>query len=88
MEYLKEVNKILFKCDICDKEFKKINVLRHHYNIVHKLMEEHQCNICQKDFKLLRQLREHVKIVHENKKHHKCNWFKVIFITRKHKFSS
>ena len=58
------------KCEICDKDFKSNNGLKNHFNIVHKLMKEHQCNICQKVFKLQTQLNSHVKIVHENKKYH------------------
>ena len=61
------------KCEICEKEFKSNNILKNHFNIVHKLMEEHQCNICQKGFKLQSQLTAHVKITHENKKYHKCD---------------
>ena len=58
----------LLQCEICEKEFKSNSSLKNHFNIVHKLMEEHQCNICQSVFKLQRQLNSHVKIVHENKK--------------------
>ena len=31
-----------FKCEICDKEFKSNNGLKNHFNIVHKLIKEHQ----------------------------------------------
>ena len=69
---LEEKNKI-YKCEICDKEFKNINGLRKHFNIVHNFVKEHQCNICQKVFMIHSQLTSHVKIGHENKKHHKCD---------------
>ena len=59
------------KCEICDKEFKSNTGLKNHFNIVHKLMKEHQCNVCEKKFKLHRQIDSHVKIAHENKKYHK-----------------
>ena len=61
------------KCEICDKEFKSNGGLKKHFNIVHKLMKEHQCNICQSIFKLQCKLNSHVKIAHENKRNHKCN---------------
>ena len=49
-------NQIPLKCEICDTEFKNNNGLRRHFNIVHKLLKEHQCNICQNAFKLQCQL--------------------------------
>ena len=63
----------LYKCEICDKEFKTNNGLKSHFNITHNLKKEHQCNICQKVFNIQDHLTSHVKIVHENKKHHTCN---------------
>ena len=56
------------KCEICDKDFKSNSGTKNHFNLVHKLMQEHHCNICQSVFKLQRQLTSHVKIAHENKK--------------------
>ena len=61
------------KCQICDKEFQSNNGLKNHFNIVHKLMKEHQSNICRSVYKLQRQLNLHVKIAHENKKYHICD---------------
>ena len=63
-----------YKCEICDKEFKKNHTLKQHLNTVHNFVKElqHHCNICQKVFKLQNQLKLHVKIAHENKKHHLC----------------
>ena len=49
---LRQQQQIPLKCEICDEEFKSNSGLRKHFNIVHKLMKEHQCNICQKVFKL------------------------------------
>ena len=79
MDDLKEVrqkaiigNEHVYKCEICDKEFKKNNGLKRHVKVVHNFVKEHQCNICQKVFMLQTQLNSHVKIVHENKKYHKC----------------
>ena len=70
---LNEKNKI-YKCEICDKEFKINNTLKKHFNIVHNFVKEHQCNICQKDFNFQSQLTKHVKNAHENKKQqHQCN---------------
>ena len=66
-------SQISLKCEICDKEFKTNNGLKNHFNLVHKLMKEHQCNICQKVFKLQSQLTLHMKIAHENKKYHRCD---------------
>ena len=53
MENLKKMklNQIpLFKCEICDKEFKTNKGLKHHFNITHNFEKEYQCNICQKVF--------------------------------------
>ena len=63
----------IYKCEICDKEFKNNNGLKIHINVVHNLVKEHQCNICQRVFKLQSQLTSHVKNAHENKKNHKCD---------------
>ena len=65
----------MYKCESCEKEFKKNDSLKKHFNFVHNLVKEHQCNICQKLFKVFNQLTLHLKIVHENKKHHKCDIF-------------
>ena len=48
-------NQIIFKCEICDKEFKSNNGLRYHFNSTHKT------------FHLQSQLTAHVKIFHGNK---------------------
>ena len=59
LKILRQQNQILFKekdkiykCEICDKEFKNNNALKKHFNNVHNFVKEHQCNICQKVFKL------------------------------------
>ena len=60
-------SQISLKCEICDKEFKTNNGLKNHFNLVHKLMKEHQCNICQKVVGFQCQLISHVKTTaHEN----------------------
>ena len=56
------------KCEICDKEFKKNDGLKKHFNIVHNFVKELQCNICQKVFNVQHKLTLHVRTVHENKK--------------------
>ena len=66
---LKENDKI-YKCEICDKEFKSNNKLKKHFNIVHNFVKEHQCNICNSVFKIRSQLTLHLKIAHESNKHH------------------
>ena len=63
-------NQILFKCEICDKEFKNSNGLKRHFKFVHRLEKEYQCNICQNVYKLKDQLTLHVRSVHDNKKYH------------------
>ena len=68
-----EKTQLLYKCEICDEQFKNKNGLKQHFNIVHNTEKEHQCNICQETFKVLSKLTRHVKIVHENKKDYKCN---------------
>ena len=73
LDELRQQQQNPLKCEICDKEFKSNNGLKYHFNIVHKLMEEHQCNICQSEFKLQSQLISHMKNTHENKKYHKCD---------------
>ena len=65
--------KILYKCEICDKEFKTYNGLKYHFNITHKLEKILQCNICQKNFNTQSQLTWHTKFVHEDQKNHKCD---------------
>ena len=42
MENLKKLreNRITFKCEICDKEFKTKNGLRKHFNIIHNTLEK------------------------------------------------
>ena len=71
----------LYKCEICENEFKNKNGLRQHFNIVHNFVKgcEHQCNICQKTFELHHKLSSHVKIAHENKKFHKCDSCEISF---------
>ena len=73
MANLSNSSQNLTTCEICDKAFKSNNGLKHHFNIVHKLMKEHQCNICQSAFKLQSQLTSHMKTAHENKQYHKCD---------------
>ena len=80
LDNLTKQQKNPLKCEICDKEVKSNNGLKRHFNIVHKLMEEHQCNICQNVFKCQSQLTSHVKIIHENKKY-KCDSCKKSFST-------
>ena len=36
-------HKQIYKCEICDKEFKKSHNLKMHFNIVHNYVKEHQC---------------------------------------------
>ena len=44
-----EVNMSEFKCEICEKVFKKKPNLQKHYNYVHKNSEKlHECNVCTK----------------------------------------
>ena len=66
-------NQILFKCEICDKEFENKNTLKKHFNNVHNLEKKHKCNICQRVFPIKSQMTSHMKIVHGNKKLHKCD---------------
>ena len=53
----------MYKCEICDKEFKSNGCLKQHFRNVHNPEEEHQCNICQKVFRLKSQLELHVKSI-------------------------
>ena len=62
-----------YKCEICEKEFKKNDGLKTHINIVHLNLKEPRCYICQKVFKIQSELNLHEKISHENKKYHKCD---------------
>ena len=59
---LREQQQNPLKCEICDREFKSNNTLKKHFNIVHRLIKEHQCNICQNVFTFLSQLTSHMKI--------------------------
>ena len=62
-----------FKCEICEKYFKKSNGLKYHFKVVHNLERQHHCNICQKAFDSQSKLTRHMKLVHENKKCHECD---------------
>ena len=44
MGNIKEVrqDQIPLKCEICEKQFKKSNSLKTHFNITHNLEEEHE----------------------------------------------
>ena len=53
--------KILYKCEICDKEFNKNDELKKHIKNVHDIVNEHHCNICQKRFKIQSKLTLHIK---------------------------
>ena len=73
MDDLKEVrqkaiisNEHDYKCEICDKEFKKNDGLKKHVKVVHNFVKEHQCNICQSGFDFQSQLTLHMKIAHGN----------------------
>ena len=79
---LKEKDKI-YKCEICEKEFKNNDDLKKHFNVVHNnlVKEHHQCNICQKVFRHHGKLTSHMKIAHENQKQHKCASCEMSFFT-------
>ena len=67
-------NKISFKCEICEKEFKSKNSVRYHFTSAHMMVREHKFYICQSVFNLQSKLTSHVKNSHVNKmKHHKCD---------------
>ena len=58
---------ILFKCDICEKTYIKIQSLRIHFIKQHQYIREHQCTFC-----LLRFSRNHTLITHVRRKHLTC----------------
>ena len=52
-------NEQIYKCEICDKEFKHKIGLKQHINVVHNIVKKHQCNICQKVFHIQGKLSSH-----------------------------
>ena len=45
-----------YKCEICEKDFKNRNGLKHHLNMAHNVAKGYQCNICEKVFNIQSQL--------------------------------
>ena len=73
---LKERDKKVYKCEICDQEFNNENHLQKHYNYhpkkatrKSKIMEErhkdHKCESCDKSFSHAQNLKKHIHTVHE-----------------------
>ena len=45
-------DQIQFTCEICEKDFKNRNGLKHHLNMAHNVAKGYQCNICEKVFNI------------------------------------
>ena len=39
-----------YKCDFCDKTFRKKDSLKRHIKIVHEGVKNHKCDMCEKSF--------------------------------------
>ena len=63
---------IVYKCDICEKEYSCATNIKMHYRSVHYVTKV-KCDQCGRDFKLKEYLHRHIKAVHEKLRDHKCN---------------
>ena len=71
-----------FKCDSCDKTFRKKIHLTQHIKIEHEGMKKYQCGDCNKTFGYNNVLKNHIKTVHENEKDLSCNFCDKKFVLR------
>ena len=49
-------DQIQFTCEICEKDFKNRNGLKHHLNMAHNVAKGYQCNLCEKVFNIQSQI--------------------------------
>ncbi|KAL3288533.1 hypothetical protein HHI36_002973 [Cryptolaemus montrouzieri] len=66
-----ENDKIIFKCDLCNRRFNKSYNLTRHRSI-HIGLKPFVCHICGKCFRLYSSFRKHIKQFHEGVKNFKC----------------
>ena len=70
------------QCEICGKEFKSNIGLKNHFNVIHKLMKEHQCNICEKCILILFIMEKkitnvnHVESIFQEQESYSSRWSK------------
>ena len=65
-------NKILHKCEICDKIFTFRKNLLAHIRAIHENIKSNKCERCGKLFSRSRDLKDHIDSVHEKlKKYYK-----------------
>ena len=62
-----------FKCDRCDRTFKRLHHVKDHMKLKHE-SKEFKCDICYLEFALERDLKKHKSAVHAKIKKYKCNF--------------
>ena len=72
---------MLYKCDQCDKSFKKKCSLGNHVQI-HNKDRPHQCSLCNKAFKREINLIHHLSTVHYEDTIYQCTYCDKVFIKK------
>ena len=65
-------NEKLFRCDICDKDFRFARKLKSHFFAVHD-RKKFKCQVCSKTFTMIANLKKHDLEVHAKLKPYECD---------------
>ena len=64
-----------YSCDICEKEFLFMQLLKKHFREIHDKIRNHECKICLKKFQNKQNLDRHFRTLHDSDNQRKipCN---------------
>ena len=74
----------IYKCDICQKEFSKINCLKRHIRYNHGKDGGEKCQFCSREFPNMSNCKRHEDVVHKGIKKYICETCDDSFTTRYH----